>query len=118
MPAWSAKRNWKDFPIIAKTVATGVSIHEGGFFGRSGPWLNTLFASALVWMSVTGFMAWWRRKPADAMGLPPRPAGAWPFWLKSSSVLLFASLPLLALSAVLLWLVEKLWLSLAPQTRR
>ena len=109
---------WEDFPIIAKTVATGVSLHEGGFFGRVGPWLNTLFASALVWMSVSGFMAWWRRKPADAMGLPPRPARPWPLWLKSSSVLLFALLPLLTLSAVSLWLVEKLWLSLTPQTTR
>lgn len=110
--------DWKDFPVVARTVATGVSIHEGGFFGRIGPWLNTLFASALVWMSVTGFMAWWRRKPVDAMGVPPRPARPWPLWLKFSSVLLFALLPLLTLSAALLWLVEKLWLSLTPQATR
>jgi len=109
---------WKDFPAVARTVATGVSIHEGGFFGRIGPWLNTLFASALAWMSVTGFMAWWRRKPADAMGLPPRPARPWPLWLKFSSVLLFLMLPLLTLSAGSLWLMEKLWLSLTPQATR
>ncbi len=109
---------WEDFPIIARTVATGVSIHEGGYFGRIGPWLNTLFASALVWLSLSGFMAWWRRKPIDAMGAPPRPARPWPMWLKFSSVLLFATLPLLALSAALLWLAETLWLSLTPQTTR
>ncbi|MEP6907503.1 MAG: PepSY domain-containing protein, partial [Pseudoxanthomonas sp.] len=97
---------------------TGVSIHEGGFFGRIGPWLNTLFASALVWMSVTGVMAWWRRKPANAMGVPPRAARPWPLWLRCSSVLLFALLPLLTLSAALLWLAERLWLSLTPQTMR
>lgn len=110
--------DWNDLPVVARTVATGVSIHEGGFFGRIGLWLNTLFASALVWMSVTGFMAWWRRKPADATGAPPRATRPWPPWLKFSSVLLFALLPLLALSAALLWLVEKLWLSLAHQAAR
>lgn len=109
---------WKDFPLVARVVATGVSIHEGGFFGRIGPWLNTLFASALVWMSVTGFMAWWRRKPTDAMGVPPRAETPWPLWVKLSSLLLFALLPLLALSAALLWLAEKAWLSLAPITKR
>ncbi len=102
---------WKDFPVLAKTIATGVDIHEGGYFGRIGPWLNTLFASALVWLSLSGLMAWWRRKPADAMGAPPRPVRPWPLWLKCSSVLLFAVLPLLALSAALLWLAERIWLS-------
>lgn len=103
--------DWNDFPIVARTVATGVSIHEGGFLGGIGPWLNTLFAAALVWMSVTGFMAWWRRKPVDAMGVPPRAARPWPLWMKLSSLLLFVALPLLALSAAALWLAERLWLA-------
>ncbi len=109
---------WKDFPIIARTVATGVSIHEGGYFGRIGPWLNTVFASALSWLCFSGFMSWWRRKPADAMGVPPRPARPWPAWLKLSSAVLFAVLPLLTVSAALLWLAERLWLLLTPQARR
>lgn len=109
---------WKDFPLVAKAVATGVSIHEGGFFGKIGPWLNTLFAIALVWMSVTGFMAWWRRKPANAMGVPSRPSKPWLLWVRLSSLLLFALLPLLALSAALLWLAEMSWLSLTPKPNR
>ena len=113
-----AEAGWNDFPLIARTVATGVSIHEGDFFGRIGPWLNTLFASALVWISISGFMAWWRRKPAHAMGTPPRPSRPWPLWLKVGSVALFALLPLLALSAALLWLVERLCLSLTPESAR
>jgi uncharacterized iron-regulated membrane protein len=113
-----AEAGWKDFPLVARTVATGVSIHEGDFFGRIGPWLNTLFASALVWISFIGFMAWWRRKPAHAMGTPPRASRPWPLGLKVGSVALFALLPLLALSAALLWLVERLWLSLTPESPR
>lgn len=105
--------SWDDFPWLAKTVATGVDIHEGGFFGRFGPWLNSAFAGTLVWLSITGFMAWWRRKPADALGVPPRPSQPWPRWLKISATCLCALLPLLALSAALLWLAEHAWLALA-----
>ncbi|HJR75128.1 MAG TPA: PepSY domain-containing protein [Luteimonas sp.] len=105
--------DWRDFPLLAKTVATGVDIHEARFFGSAGPWLNTAFAGALVWMSVTGFMTWWRRKPERALGVPPAARAPWPAWLKAFGAALFVALPLLALSVSLLWLAEKAWLRAA-----
>ena len=110
--------DWRDFPLMARTVATGVDIHEGGFFGRLGPWLNTAFAATLVWLSFTGILAWWRRKPADALGVPARPPQPWPRWLKAAAVGMGAVLPLLAISASLLWLAERGWLRIAHLTRR
>ncbi len=103
--------DWGDFPPMAKAVATGVDIHEGSFFGRLGPWLNTVFATALVWLSVSGFMAWWRRKPADALGVPARERTAWPRWLTLAAVITCLVLPLLALSALCLALLDRLWLA-------
>lgn len=94
------------FAAIASAVATGVKLHEGDYFGRFGPWINTAFALALSWLCVTGAMAWWRRKPAHALGLPPRARAGWPLWLRLSGLALFAVLPLLAASAALLWLLE------------
>jgi uncharacterized iron-regulated membrane protein len=94
------------FPVMARAVATGVKLHEGDYFGRSGLWINTAFASALVWLCVTGVMAWWRRKPARALGVPPRARSGWPLWLRLSALGLFAVLPLLAASAAILWVLE------------
>ena len=108
-----ASADWNDFPVMAKAIATGVDLHEGSYFGGFGPWINTAFVAVLVWLSVTGFMAWWRRKPAHAIGVPARPRHArWPLWLKITAVLLCLLLPLLAISALLLWCVETfgLWL--------
>jgi uncharacterized iron-regulated membrane protein len=99
---------WDQFPLLAKGVATGVDIHEAGYFGRVGPWINTGFALALVWLCVTGAMAWWRRKPAQSVGMPPAPQLAWPLWLRIAALALFVLLPLLAVSALFLWLVERL----------
>ncbi|TXI80037.1 MAG: PepSY domain-containing protein, partial [Cupriavidus sp.] len=94
------------FPLVANAVATGVKLHEGDYLGRAGLWINTLFALTLVWLCVTGAMAWWRRKPAQALGVPPRARGPWPLWLRLSALALFLVLPLLAASAACLWLVE------------
>ena len=98
---------------MAKAVATGVDIHEGSYFGSAGPWLNTVFALSLVWLSITGLLAWWRRKPADALGVPVRPASPWPRWLKICAIAVGTLLPLLALSAVIIWLAERGWLRIA-----
>lgn len=105
--------SWNDFPLTAKAVATGVDIHEAGYFGTVGPWINTLFASALVWLSLTGLMAWWRRKPAHALGAPASVGSPWPGWLRGSALGLFIALPLLGLSAAVLWAAEKACLRLA-----
>lgn len=100
---------WADFPLMAKAVATGVDIHEASYFGRIGPWINTLFALALVWLCVTGLMAWWRRKPATTLGVPPAPRQPWPWWLRGVALGMFLLLPLLAVSAAVLGLFESIW---------
>ncbi len=101
--------DWSDFPPVARAVATGVQIHEARYFGRFGPWVNTTFALALTWLCVTGAMAWWRRRPARGLGVPPRPTGRWPGWLRLAAAGLFIVLPLLALSSLLLWLLDGAW---------
>lgn len=100
---------WDQFPLMAKAVATGVDIHEARYFGRIGPWLNTGFALALVWLCATGAMTWWRRRPASSMAVPPAAQRPWPWWLRVAAVAMFLLLPLLALSAALLWLAETAW---------
>lgn len=105
--------DWSQFPLMAKTAATGVKLHEADYFGRSGRWVNTAFALALAWLCVTGTMAWWRRKPARALGVPPPSQRPWPWWLRVLALAGFLVLPLLALSAALLWLAETAWAHLA-----
>lgn len=106
---------WSQFPLLAKTVATGVKLHEADYFGRSGRWINTAFAFALAWLCVTGMLAWWRRKPARSMGVPPPGERPWPWWLRVLALAGFLLLPLLALSAALLWLAETAWAHLASR---
>ena len=100
---------WAQFPAVAKAVATGVDVHEAGYFGRVGPWINTAFALAMAWLCVTGALSWWSRKPAASVGVPPRPRAPWPGWLRATAVAMALLLPLLAVSAGVLWLLESAW---------
>ncbi len=112
------RADWSRFPVMARAVATGVDIHEASYFGRVGPWINTGFALALVWLCVTGALSWWKRRPAGSPGVPPRARGRWPGWLRIVAAALFLLLPLLALSAAALWLAESLWAWRRPHGRR
>ncbi len=51
-------------PPLAKAIALGIDLHEGHFFGRINQIFNTLVATALVWLCVTGFIGWYQRRPA------------------------------------------------------
>ncbi len=110
--------DWGDFPLVAKGVATGVDIHEGRFFGRLSPWLNTLLAAALSGLCVTGLMAWWRRRPPGGVGAPPAVHSPWPTGLRWAAGVAFVFLPMLAITAALLYLGEHAWHALGKEARR
>ena len=38
-------------------------LYEGTFFGRANQWLNTAVSACLVWLSITGLLSWWWRRP-------------------------------------------------------
>jgi uncharacterized iron-regulated membrane protein len=66
-----------DLPVIPRLVAIGVHVHEGDF-GPANLWLNTAFAMSLVWLSVTGVLSWWIRRPRRGVGVPPKVFIRWP----------------------------------------
>lgn len=96
--------------VIDRVVGYGVAWHEGQLFGWMNQAVGVLTALALMTLSVSGFVMWWRRRPKGVLGAPLLPAmpvrmGG----LAAMLALLAALLPLLALSLLLLtafdWLV-------------
>ena len=60
----------EDFPVIPRFVAVGIHVHQGDF-GLVNVWLNTLLACSLIWLSTTGILSWWLRRPKGHSGVPP-----------------------------------------------
>jgi uncharacterized iron-regulated membrane protein len=86
-----------DLPVIPRLVALGVHLHQGDF-GQANVWLNTAFAFSLVWLSVTGVVSWWIRRPKRKSGIPPKVRASWPRALIAVVVIMCALMPIFAAS--------------------
>jgi uncharacterized iron-regulated membrane protein len=99
---------WSDFPLLQKFVSLGIDLHEGHFFGRANQIFNTLFAVALIWLSVTGFIGWYQRRPRGSPIAPPKHAERFPRAIVVTAVTLCCALPLLGASVIAIALLDRL----------
>lgn len=114
-----SRNSFADGHIIDRVVGYGIAWHEGQLFGWVNQFISVLTALGLMLMAASGFILWRRRKPVDVLGAPPstrlpaRMGG-----VAAILLLLAALLPLLALSLLMLWLVERLVLPRMPGLAR
>jgi uncharacterized iron-regulated membrane protein len=94
-------------PVMARLIDAGVHLHQGDY-GALNRWGNTAVAGALVWMTITGLMSWWTRRPQRSVGVPPKPDLKWPRTLVTATVIASAIFPLLGVSVATLWFVDAL----------
>lgn len=106
-------------PAIDRVVAYGVAWHEGQLFGWFNQLVGLATALALIAVTVSGFVMWRRRKPERVLGAPPLPAVPPRIGGVATILLVLAALlPLLALSLIVIWLMERLVLvRIAPLAR-
>ncbi len=102
-------KQFSDKNIIDRVVGYGIAAHEGQLFGWFNQLLGLLVAIALIVVSASGFILWRKRKPAGTLGAPPLPPNK-----RVGKVVFFTTLgvaiilPLLAISLVLLYILENL----------
>ena len=99
--------DWSDFPAIRRFVSLGIDLHEGHFFGRANQVFNTVFALALVWLSATGFIGWYQRRPHGGMSPPPKRDVRLPGAVVATAIALCIALPLLGASVLAIALVDR-----------
>ncbi len=105
-----SQANWSDFSLIPKLVALGVDLHQGTLFGLANQIVNTIMALGLIWLSVSGFVLWYQRRPsATGVSAPPRRQMRWTLGLKINVVSLCVVLPLLGMSVLLISGLDQLF---------
>jgi uncharacterized iron-regulated membrane protein len=81
-----------DYGVAGKAMAVGIAFHEGDM----GLWnvaLNTLFCLSVIFMSVSGIVMWWKRRPPSAGRLvAPVTADKMPLWKTGAIIMLALSL--------------------------
>ncbi len=102
---------YPQYGIIAKIISFAVSLHMGTYFG----WLNQLIAAVIALglcaMAVTGFVMWWRRRPAGRFGAPriPSQLPSMRGWIVGL-VVFGVVFPVTGLSMLVVWALDRLYL--------
>ncbi|KMK68684.1 PepSY domain-containing protein [Puniceibacterium sp. IMCC21224] len=109
-----------DYSVYGQGMAVGIALHEGDM----GWWnivLNTLFCLSVIFVSLSGAVMWWMRRPSGAARLaaPPMPRDM-PLWQGAVLVGLAVSLafPLAGLTLLAMLVLDVLILPRIPAMRR
>jgi uncharacterized iron-regulated membrane protein len=89
----------------------------GRYFGLANQLLCAALSLGLAAMAVTGAVMWWKRRPAGTLGAPARERGAPPMrgWI-AGLALLGIVFPLMGLTIVAVWQVDRLLFQRAAST--
>lgn len=100
---------WRDYGLVARTVESGVKLHEGKLFGLANQLLMALVCLLVLFSAVSGLVMWWQRRPAGRLGAPPLRHDL-PRWKSAIGImaLLGAAFPLVGASLLLIWALD--WL--------
>ncbi|WP_353218926.1 PepSY domain-containing protein [Salinisphaera sp. S4-8] len=78
---------FSDYGVAGKAIELGVALHMGNYFGLANQLVMLATCLAIVILVSTGFVMWWRRRPAGGLGAPPRRA---PIRLRYLGVIMIA----------------------------
>ena len=98
-----AERHWID-----RVVGYGVAWHEGALFGLANQLFALAILIALVTLSLSGALMWWRRRPDGRLGAPaPKGIIRHSWLLVGLTVVLAFVVPLFGFSLALVILIER-----------
>ncbi|BBE70812.1 PepSY-associated TM helix domain-containing protein [Oharaeibacter diazotrophicus] len=106
---------YDDYSLAGKAMAIGIPLHEGDM-GLVNALFNTVFCLSIVFLSVSGVVMWWQRRPKGVARLAappvaadvPMPKGAVLVMLAVSFAFPLAGLTLLAVLALDVLVVSRL----------
>ncbi|MDR6820852.1 putative iron-regulated membrane protein, partial [Neorhizobium sp. 2083] len=64
-----ADMKFADYSVPGKAMAVGIALHEGDLGGGWNVALNTVFCLSVIFLSVSGIVMWWKRRPSGATRL-------------------------------------------------
>lgn len=99
---------WKDQTLFSKATGIGIPFHRGDF-GWWNQILLVVFGLGIVFSLISGWVMFFKRRKTGSFGLPKLLPGAWKSmpaggWI--SALMMFALMPVLAVSAAFLAALE------------
>jgi uncharacterized iron-regulated membrane protein len=99
---------YADYGAVSKAVSYGTALHMGRYFGLANQIICAAISLGLATLAVTGFVMWWKRRPAKSVGAPSRERVAPPMrgW-KVGMVVLAVIFPLMGATMIAVWLADR-----------
>lgn len=66
--------SYADYGPAAKAMEWGINVHMGQEFGLANQLLMLAVCLAILLMSVSAGVMWWKRRPKGSLGIPPAPS--------------------------------------------
>ena len=63
-----------DYGPLGKGLEWGINVHMGQEFGLANQLFMLAVCIAIVLMSVSAGVMWWKRRPSGSFGVPPLPS--------------------------------------------
>lgn len=106
------------YPPLGKAIEWSINVHKGQEWGLFNQYLMLAACAAIILVSVSAVVMWWKRRPAGRVGVPPMPprrsiyAGLW-----LMALLFGLAFPLTGIAIVVMIVVDQA-LMLVPPLRR
>jgi uncharacterized iron-regulated membrane protein len=101
--------SYASYGPVAQAISYGTSLHMGRYFGFANQIVSSAISLGLAALAVTGFVMWFKRRPARKLGAPARPARRPPMraW-RGSLALIGAIFPLMGATMLAVWAFDRL----------
>ncbi|MCL6415885.1 PepSY domain-containing protein [Aestuariirhabdus sp. Z084] len=101
---------FEDYGLMAKAMAIGVPLHMG-LWGTANLVLNVLVCLGCIFLSISGLILWWKRRPAGArLSINAPKASSAKLWKGAMGIWLViaVTVPLVGASLIAITLIDKL----------
>lgn len=105
-----------EYGPAGKAIELGIALHMGNYFGRINQLVMLATCLAIVALVISGFVMWWRRRPAGRLGAPPRHAPMRTRYLGAIVLTMIVVLPLAGASLVAVLIADRVLQLLRPGT--
>jgi uncharacterized iron-regulated membrane protein len=113
-----SRHDFSQRPLLDRVIGTGIAAHEGQLFAPLNQLLGLFTAVSLWVVCISALVMWWRRRPAGSLGAPaPLPRSPLAVGVMVSIVVLGIMLPLMGITLLIVWTVERALLRRWPAAR-
>ncbi|TDL32785.1 PepSY domain-containing protein [Jeotgalibacillus sp. S-D1] len=113
-----ADYRFDNYGTVAQAVAMGITLHKGSQFGLPNQLFSLLICMGIVFVALSGFYLWYKRKPNRGMGAPKGLSARKVRWFFIALIILGLIFPLVGVSLLVVWVIDRFLIQRIPPLKK